>query len=108
MSILNKLSNKGITYDQFTEEERKTYDEWQEKLETVTTLEQMDQFVQAQIKNYQKKLNEFRPASERDKDVWYKAIVHVLTMIDGFVNKDKRAELAIDNFIENINPNDFK
>lgn len=85
MSALHNLLEKlKLKYEDLTEDERKTYDEYSQVLsQPEVTIDDLKAFIPAQLKRLQSEQNDYRNTEK--KDLYLKAQIRNLEMIYAFI-----------------------
>lgn len=83
-SLHNLLEKLGLKYEDLTEEERKTYTEWNETLvQSEVTIDDLKKFIPSQIEQLEHSQNDYQ--NSKEKDLFLKAQIRNLKMIQAFI-----------------------
>lgn len=83
-SLHNLLEKLGLKYEDLTEEEKKTYTEWNETLvQSEVTIGDLKKFIPSQIEQLEHSQNDYQ--NSKEKDLFLKAQIRNLKMIQAFI-----------------------
>lgn len=83
-SLHNLLEKLGLKYEDLTEEEKKTYTEWNETLiQSEITIDDLKKFIPSQIEQLEHSQNDYQ--NSKEKDLFLKAQIRNLKMIQSFI-----------------------
>lgn len=100
MSKLHSLLERlGLKYEDLTEEEKKTYTEWNETLiQSEVTIDDLKKFIPSQIEQLEQSQNSYE--NSKDKDLFLKAQIRNLKMIHAFLLGPEQRRKWLEQHIE--------
>lgn len=101
MSLSQLLERLKLNYEDLTDEEKKTYTEWSQTLsQPEITIDALKTFIVQQLSLLETQQNDYQ--NSKDKDLFLKAQIRNLKMIQSFINGPEARRKWLEDHIEKL------